>query len=120
MGNIFFSEEDGNKLQYNIEVTISSTIKKKLLILPNYNLKELSKELIDGLIEKKALIEIINLNGNEFTTIPEELIIKNINNLKELDFSLNKLKEITKEIGNCKNLIKINFSGNRIENLPIE
>ncbi|CAH0547478.1 unnamed protein product [Brassicogethes aeneus] len=88
---------------------------KNALYLQHNNLTSLSG---GGHLKDLALLEILDISNNQFSTIPDEIYL--LKNLQEFNISCNKVKKLPESICSLSNLKSLDLSGNNLKNLPEE
>jgi Leucine-rich repeat (LRR) protein len=83
------------------------------IIISNKNIRLLLPE-----ITRFKNLKILNLDGNQISTLPKELF--ELEQLEELDLSSNKLNVLPPDIGKLKNLKKLSIRNMKLTHLPDE
>jgi len=72
----------------------------------------------DAIFELADSLEVLNLSGNQLSSLPEDL--SRLHKLRILFCSDNLFTEVPASIGRCANLEMVGFKANRIRHLPAE
>jgi hypothetical protein len=101
-----------NQISFLPEKFLEGASKLRLLDLSNNQLEEV--RLDESLLSKESMLEVLLLEGNRLTRLPEKLPRR----LRRLGVSYNRLSELPKHIGRYKSLESIRMASNMIRVLP--
>ena len=105
-----------NGISYLCPDAISSIATLRYLHLSSNNLNAMNmmhKSTFERLFFTLRNMEIISLESNLLTRIPENIFLKN-ENLKKIDLSNNRISKVTFKIDHLKNLVELNVRKNII------
>jgi len=112
---------DDDAVMYEIPKKIKKGDKKF-----NFAKKKLKKvtPFLCWMIHNNNVLETLQLNNNEITTLPSTMFISLKSDLsrrlKVLHLNNNQLTELPEEIGTLVNLVELNVSFNQLTTLPVE
>lgn len=93
--------------------SLCKVFRKKTLLMYDNKLSSLSG---GGALNDLSLLTILDLHGNEFTTLPPDIMC--LSSLKELYLQDNSIRKLPNEITYLSNLTILNISRNNLKQLP--
>ncbi|XP_072756861.1 E3 ubiquitin-protein ligase LRSAM1 isoform X2 [Anoplolepis gracilipes] len=93
--------------------SLCKVFRKKILLMYNNKLSSLSG---GGALSDLSLLTVLDIHGNEFTTLPPDIMC--LSSLKELYLQDNSIRKLPNEIIYLSKLTILNVSGNNLKQLP--
>ncbi|XP_018406888.1 PREDICTED: E3 ubiquitin-protein ligase LRSAM1-like [Cyphomyrmex costatus] len=93
--------------------SLCKVFRKKILLMYDNKLSSLSG---GGALCDLSLLTVLDIHGNEFTTLPSD--IKHLSSLKELHLQDNNIRKLPNEIVYLNKLTILNVSRNNLKQLP--
>ncbi|KYQ50187.1 E3 ubiquitin-protein ligase LRSAM1 [Trachymyrmex zeteki] len=93
--------------------SLCKVFRKKILLMYDNKLSSLSG---GGALCDLSLLTVLDIHGNEFTTLPSD--IKHLSSLKELHLQDNNIRKLPNEIVYLNKLTILNLSRNNLKQLP--